>query len=192
MSEAALARARDEIESGLVDLLPQLRAFARSLCGDAVRADDLVQEAVIRAWDNLDKFEPGSNLKAWLFTILRNRFYSEQRKTRREVEDVDEQHAASLSAPPNQLDRAVLKQFADAVARLPATQREALVLTSAVGFSVEEAARICGCAPGTVKSRVSRARARVLAMLDIDEQTLTEGDALIQAAQTGGSLEQLL
>jgi len=148
--------------------VPSLRAFAISLCGNVDRADDLVQETLLRALANIDSFQPGSNMPAWLFTILRNLFRSEYRKRRREVEDADGSYAASLKSQPEQTSRVEFREFREALAKLPPDQREALVLVGASGFSYEEAAEICGCAVGTIKSRVNRARARLTEMLAIE------------------------
>jgi len=145
----------------LVQALPVLRAFARSLTGNRDRADDLVQETVVRALANRDKFQEGTNLHAWLVTILRNQFYSEGRKKRREVEDVDGAMAAQLSDIPGQHSRLEMQDFLRALQMLPDEQREALILVGASGFSYEETAEICGVRVGTVKSRVSRARSRL-------------------------------
>jgi RNA polymerase sigma-70 factor (ECF subfamily) len=148
--------------------VPSLRAFAISLCGNVDRADDLVQEALLRAWANLDSFEPGTNMSAWLFTILRNLFRSEYRKRRREVEDADGSYAESLTSLPAQTSHLELDEFRRALDQLPADQRESLILVGASGFSYEETAQICGCAVGTVKSRVNRARGRLAEMLSIE------------------------
>jgi RNA polymerase sigma-70 factor (ECF subfamily) len=145
--------------------IPGLRAFAMSLCGNVDRADDLVQEALTRALANIDSFRPDSNMSAWLFTILRNHFRSEYRKRRREVEDSDGWYAARLTSQPEQELHLEYEELRAAIARLPADQREALLLVGASGFSCGEAAEICGCAVGTIKSRVSRARKRLAAML---------------------------
>lgn len=151
----------------LLKEIPNLRAFALSLSGDQDRADDLVQEALTKAWAHLDSFKPGSNMRAWLFTILRNVFYSEFRKRRREVEDVDGQHAATLLTHPEQFGHLDMADFRRALDDLADDQREALVLVGASGFSYEEAAEICGCAVGTVKSRVNRARTRLASALSV-------------------------
>jgi RNA polymerase sigma-70 factor, ECF subfamily len=148
--------------------VPSLRAFAISLCGNVDRADDLVQEALLRAWANLGSFEPGTNMSAWLFTILRNLFRSEYRKRRREVEDADGSYAESLTSLPDQTSHLELNEFRRALNQLPADQRESLILVGASGFSYEEAARICGCAVGTIKSRVNRARSRLAEILSIE------------------------
>jgi len=149
------------MKNELVDALPMLRAFARSLSGNRDRADDLVQETVMRALANKDKFQVGTNLHAWLVTILRNQYYSEGRKRRREVEDAEGTHAARLSDIGAQHGHLELDDFLRAMQLLPEEQREALVLIGASGFSYEEAAEICEVKVGTVKSRVSRARARL-------------------------------
>jgi RNA polymerase sigma-70 factor, ECF subfamily len=148
--------------------VPSLRAFAISLCGNVDRADDLVQEALLRAWGNLDSFEPGTNMSAWLFTILRNVFRSEYRKRRREVEDADGTYADSLTSLPNQTSSLEMDEFRKALDQLPPDQREALILVGASGFSYEEAAQICGCAVGTIKSRVNRARTRLAEILSVE------------------------
>lgn len=159
---------RDELHDQIVEVIPNLRAFARSLVSNPSQADDLVQGALTRALSNLDKFEAGTNLRAWMFTILRNLYYSELRKRRREVEDSDGGYAAMLSTQPNQLAALELKDFRRALAQLPPEQREALILIGASGFSYEDAARICGCAIGTMKSRVNRGRNRLADILQID------------------------
>ncbi|KAB2939999.1 MAG: sigma-70 family RNA polymerase sigma factor [Hyphomicrobium sp.] len=138
-----------------------MRAFAISLCGNRDRADDLVQEALVKAWNHLDSFEEGTNLKAWLFTILRNAYFSELRKTKREIADSEGQLAAKLSVPAEQQGHLDLMDLSRALAKLPPDQREALILVGAEGFSYEDAANISGCAVGTVKSRVNRARSRL-------------------------------
>jgi RNA polymerase sigma-70 factor (ECF subfamily) len=132
------------------------------------RADDLVQETILRALANIDSFQPGTNMAAWLFTILRNLFRSEYRKRRREVEDVEGKYADNMKSQPDQEGRIELQEFRAALAQLPSDQREALILVGASGFSYEEAAEICECAVGTIKSRVSRARARLAELLAID------------------------
>jgi RNA polymerase sigma-70 factor, ECF subfamily len=148
--------------------VPSLRAFAISFCGNIDRADDLVQEALLRAWANLDSFEPGTNMPAWLVTILRNLFRSEYRKRRREVEDTDGSYAEPLTSLPNQSGHLELDEFRRALNFLSADQRESLILVGAAGFSYDEAARICGCAVGTIKSRVNRARGRLAEILSIE------------------------
>jgi RNA polymerase sigma-70 factor (ECF subfamily) len=147
-----------------------LRAFGVSLCGDKERADDLVQETLFKAWNHLDSFKEGTNLKAWLFTILRNTYFSERRKRRREVEDTDGSYAARLSTHPAQHGHMEMQDFRAALVQLPDDQREALILVGAAGFSYEEAAEISGCAVGTIKSRVNRARNRLAGMLGLEDE----------------------
>jgi RNA polymerase sigma-70 factor (ECF subfamily) len=151
--------------TGLTAATPKLRGFARGLARDRAEADDLVQETLLKAWIARDKFTPGTNLEAWLFTILRNAFYSKRRRLRREVEDVDGAHAARLAVRPTQDHGLRLAEFAAAFARLPAEQREALMLIGGAQVSYEEAAAICGVAVGTIKSRTHRARASLAALL---------------------------
>lgn len=148
-------------EEDLIAEVPSLRAFARSLTQDPTSADDLVQETILRAWSKLDSFKDGTNLRAWLFTILRNTFISMKRKDKREVEDADGHHAAGLVATANQEGAADLGNFRRALSQLPQDQREAIVLVGAVGFTYDETAEICGCSTGTIKSRVNRARRRL-------------------------------
>jgi RNA polymerase sigma-70 factor (ECF subfamily) len=148
--------------------VPSLRAFAISLSGKVDRADDLVQETLLRAMANINSFKPGTNMSAWLFTILRNLFRSEFRKRRREVEDADGNYLDSLKSPPEQHSRLEFKEVFDALAKLPFVQREAVLLVGASGFSYDDAAVICGTAVGTIKSRVSRARRRLAELLVLD------------------------
>src|ERR671921_2320469 len=171
-----------EIRDALLAAVPSLRAFAISLIGDANRADDLVQDTIMRAWANLDRFERGTNLNAWLFTILRNLFHSEYRKRRREVEDPDGSYAGRLNVQPEQGARLDFEDFRTALSKLPAEQREALLLVGASGFSYEEAAAICGCAVGTIKSRVNRARSRLAGLLAVDDVEDLGPDRMTRAA----------
>jgi len=156
-----------QITADLLAVVPNLRAFAVSLCGNLDRADDLVQETLVKAWSNIESFVEGTNLRAWLFTILRNIYYSEYRKRRREVADPDGTFAAKLATAPAQSSHMDLLDFRAALQQLPSDQREALILIGASGLSYEEAAGVCGCAIGTMKSRVNRARIRLAEMLSI-------------------------
>jgi RNA polymerase sigma-70 factor, ECF subfamily len=156
------------LRDAVLAAVPSLRAFAISLCGNVDRADDLVQETLLRALANIHSFRPGTNMSAWLFTILRNLFRSEYRKRRREVEDADGSYAETLKSQPEQASRVEFEEFRGALAKLPPDQREALILVGASGFSYEEAAEICGCAVGTIKSRVNRARGRLVDLLQIE------------------------
>ena len=158
-------QASAQMKADLIAVIPNLRAFAVSLCGNPDRADDLVQETLVKAWSNLGSFVEGTNLPAWLFTILRNIYYSEYRKRRREVADTDGAIAAKLAAAPSQHGHMDFLDFRSALQRLPTDQREALILIGASGMSYEEAANVCNCAVGTMKSRVNRARNRLSDML---------------------------
>lgn len=153
----------------LVDHLPALRAFALSLTRDGSSADDLVQDTIVKAWTHIDKFQPGTNLRAWLFTILRNTFYSARRKVRREVNDTDGVYAAQQTSRPDHDGRLALNDFRTAFDKLPDEQREALILVGASGFSYEEAAQMTGVAVGTVKSRANRGRRRLTELLQLEE-----------------------
>ncbi|MCK5749373.1 MAG: sigma-70 family RNA polymerase sigma factor [Oricola sp.] len=158
-------------KDGLLAAIPNLRAFALSLCGTADKADDLVQETLVRAWDKQASFQPGTNLRAWLFTILRNEFYSQMRKRGREVSDADGALTVAMATHPEQAGKLDMQDFQVALAKLPDDQREAIILIGATGLSYEEASEICGCAVGTVKSRVSRARARLSELLEITDSS---------------------
>ena len=156
--------ARSAFAKELLFFIPHLRAFAKGLCGDH-RADDLVQETLTKALTFQNQYTPGTNMRAWLFTILRNGFYTEIRKTRLEVEDVGGWHADHVPQAACQDDAFSLTEFNSALSKLNADQREALMLVGASGFSYEEAAQICNVAVGTIKSRVSRARESLTKLL---------------------------
>ncbi|HEX2137070.1 MAG TPA: sigma-70 family RNA polymerase sigma factor [Microvirga sp.] len=149
----------------LLAAIPGLRAFAFTLTQDRDQADDLVQDTIAQAWSNLGQFKPGTNLNAWLLTILRNQAYSRRRKRRREVEDPAGAHAARLKIHPEQQSHMDLQDFRVALARLSPEYREALVLVGAAGLSYEEAAQVCGTAMGTIKSRAHRARVQLAEFL---------------------------
>jgi len=174
-----------ELREALLAAVPSLRAFAISLSGQVDRADDLVQDTLLRALSNLHRFEPGTNLNAWLFTILRNLFHSEYRKRRREVEDPDGSYAGRLKVQPEQGSHLDFEDFRSALSQLPSDQREALLLVGASGFSYEEAANICGCAVGTIKSRVNRARLRLASILNVDDIDDLGPDSMTRAALQG-------
>jgi RNA polymerase sigma-70 factor (ECF subfamily) len=152
----------------MLAMVPHLRAFAIALCRDRELADDLVQETLVRALTNIHLFEPGTNLSAWLLTILRNEFRSECRKRRRNVEDADGKYAETLKTPPDQEGNLAFEDLREALGRLSVDHREALICIAMSGFSYEQAAKICHCPVGTVKSRVSRARARIAKLLAIE------------------------
>jgi RNA polymerase sigma-70 factor (ECF subfamily) len=175
---------RGALRNDLIAAIPSLRAFANSLCGQSALADDLVQETLVKAWTNLSSFTIGTNLKAWLFTILRNVYFSELRKRRREVEDGDGAFAARLSVHGEQLGHMHYEDLVEALGKLAPDQREAVILVGASGFSYEEAAEIAGCAIGTMKSRVNRARRRLadLLGLEADDEFGPEGGSRLLAA----------
>lgn len=170
-----------DFQKDLASLVPNLRAFAKSLCGNADYADDLVQETLIKAWKNRSSFAEGSNLKAWMFTILRNTFLSDRRKRKFEVEDPEGALASRLSTHGAQSGHMDLLDFAEAFKQLPDDQREALILIGAEGFSYEEAALMCGCAVGTIKSRVNRARNKLVELMGIEDAD-SDTDGVMRAA----------
>lgn len=160
---------RKQVEEAFVAQLPALRAYALSLTHNRAEADDLVHDTVVRAWGHLDDFKPGSNMRAWLFTILRNAFYSEKRRQRHEVQDQRNYFAHNLVEKPAHDGRLQLSDFRAAFATLPVEQREALMLVGAAGFSYSETADMCGVAIGTIKSRLARGRARLAELLKLDD-----------------------
>ena len=175
--------------STLGDHIDRLYRAACALTGNRVAADDLVQETLLRALANIDSFQPGTNMSAWLFTILRNLFRSEYRKRRREVEDTDGSYAESLKSQPEQNSHLEFKEFRAALAKLPPDQREALILVGASGFSYEEAAAICESAVGTIKSRVNRARARLSKLLSVESSDMFGQDHTTRAVLSVGGRE---
>ena len=156
-----------EWREAITACIPSLRAFAWSLSRNGADADDLVQETLTKAWTYRDRFEPGTNLRAWLFTILRNSWYSAVAKRSREVADEDGHHAARLTAEGSQEWTVELSALRLALDDLPPEHREAIVMVGAAGLSYEEAAEIAGCALGTIKSRVNRARNRLAEAMDM-------------------------
>jgi RNA polymerase sigma-70 factor, ECF subfamily len=150
---------------GVMEALPNLRNFALSLTRNLEQAEDLVQETVLKALSKRGSFEAGTNLQAWLFTILRNGFFSAHRKSSREIEDAEGIHAASLITIPDQEDKLVLQDLSAALDKLPPQQREAILLVGAEGLSYDDAAAALGIKVGTVKSRINRARNRLAALL---------------------------
>jgi RNA polymerase sigma-70 factor (ECF subfamily) len=157
----------------LLSAIPALRAFAVSLSGKTGWADDLVQETLTKAWASRASFEPGSRMQAWLFTILRHEYYSEYRRRRFEVPDPDSEMASRLTTHAAQDGHVAFREFQVALAKLAPVHREALILVGASGFAYEEAANIAGCAVGTMKSRVARARGRLAQLLSSDEPRTT-------------------
>jgi RNA polymerase sigma-70 factor (ECF subfamily) len=168
-------------KSELVALIPHLRAFARTLAGEPAAADDLAQDALVKAWDARASYQMGTNMKAWTFMILRNQFYSERRRSWRQIQLDQEAAERTLVAVDDPSAPLALDELRLGLAMLPAEQREALILVGAGGFAYEEAAEICGCAVGTVKSRVSRARRALQSILDdgsYDRDGLSASDAM--------------
>lgn len=157
-----------QFRADLVSVLPHLRAFARGLCGRQDFADDLVQDTAVKAWAARERFTPGTSLRAWTFTILRNHFLNERRKYSREVEYDPEFAERTLVEQPAQEGGVHMSDLAGALLRLPEERREAVLLVGAGGFTYEEAAAICGVAVGTMKSRVARGRAALNRLIDGD------------------------
>jgi len=170
---------RDEITL----YLSSLRAFAISLTRNMAAADDLVQDTIVKGWTNIDKFQPGTNMQAWLFTILRNTFYSDRRKNRREVPDPEGIHAATLFEKPEHDGKLAFNDFQRAFDQLSPEHREVLILVGASGFSCEQASVMMGVAVGTVKSRTSRARKRLSELMGLaeGEEFMSQSDAVTEA-----------
>ncbi len=166
MDMQTVTQSRAEVEAMLLDVIPHLRAFARSLTRNRDRADDLTHDAVVRALAAIDQFTPGTNFKAWMFTILRNLYYNECRKRWIKSTPIDEMAGDEPSIGPTQEANLEFNDFRRAFWQLNADQREVLILVGASGFSYEEAAEVCNCRVGTVKSRVSRARAELKQILE--------------------------
>lgn len=150
----------------LLSMLPKLRAFARALCSNSAMVDDLVQETILRAWANQSTFQVGTNIRAWLFTIMRNYYYNEIRRKKRLVDLDGKNGPLDIVVGESQPTCLHLKDLERELASLPIEQREVLILVSVGGFSYEEVAKICNCAVGTIKSRVARARAQLLDRLE--------------------------
>jgi RNA polymerase sigma-70 factor (ECF subfamily) len=171
-----------DLRDSILLSIPRMRAFAISLTGNIDQADDLVQEAMVRGLTYIDQFQPGTNIEAWLFTILRNQFHTMYRKKRREVEDPDGGIAARLSVLPEQDGYLAVQDLKAALTHLAVEQREALLLVAAQGFSYEEAADICGTRIGTIKSRVHRARAELAELLRIEDPEDIGADRVFKAS----------
>jgi RNA polymerase sigma-70 factor (ECF subfamily) len=172
----------DPVRQAMLSAIPHLRAFAISLTGNITYADDLVQGTLLRGLENLDKFQPGTSMQAWLFTILRNQFYTDMRRSRREVDDPEGTLAGKLAIMPEQGARLDFTDMQAALAKLSVEQREALLLVGAEGVSYEEAAQICGTNLGTIKSRINRARTRLAELLALDAEEDLGPDRLVKAA----------
>ncbi len=179
----------NQFRDDLLAAVPSLRAFGLSLTSRRDRADDLVQETLMKAWRYHTSFQAGTNMRAWLFTILRNEFYTQLRKRKREVEDADGVFSSKVAIQGDQESHLDMADLTLALAKLPEDQRTAIVLVGASGFSYEEAAKICACAVGTIKSRVNRARNRLAELLQIEPEdhpnarkSSTQGDEMDSSA----------
>ncbi len=174
-----------EFRNQMIAAIPGLRAFGLSLTSRSDRADDLVQETLMKAWKHHASFQEGTNLKAWLYTILRNEFYSQIRKRKREVEDADGYYSSKVAVHAEQDGHLDMADLRVALAQLPEDQREAIILVGASGFSYEEAAAICAVAVGTIKSRVNRARNRLTTLLHVEANENFGPDAKSEAILSG-------
>jgi RNA polymerase sigma-70 factor (ECF subfamily) len=185
LSKSDATDPRDE----LVEHLPALRAFALSLTRNGATADDMVQDTIVKAWTNIEKFTVGTNMRAWLFTILRNTYYSSRRKVKREVADVDGVLTEAMAEKPAHDGRLQLDDFWKAFEKLPDEQRETLILVGASGFSYEEAAATCGVAVGTIKSRANRGRKRLAELMHLREDEAVEltDNATVAVVSSNGS-----
>lgn len=165
---AATSLSDNEFKTLLAGVIPHLRAYGRSLSGNPDLADDLTQDTMVKAWASRDRFERGTSIKAWTFVILRNTFLSQMRRNKFRGEYDESAVERTLSTPASQEDSGEMADLQRGLMELPQDQREALILVGAGGLSYEEAASICDCALGTMKSRVSRARAAL-------EEIMTRG-----------------
>jgi RNA polymerase sigma-70 factor, ECF subfamily len=185
----ALAAPQPDPRDDIINHVRDLRAFAMSLTRNHAAADDLVQDTIVKAWSNFDKYTVGTNLRAWLFTILRNTFFSGRRKVSREVADPDGIHAGNLSVLPQHDGTLAFREFLVAFNKLSAEHREVLILVGANGYSYDEAASMIGIATGTAKSRASRARAQLCALMGMTAPNgnplLAEPVTLSVVAQSG-------
>jgi len=178
------------IRDAMLATIPNLRAFAISLTNrNRDQADDLVQSTLTKALASIDRFEPGTNIRAWLITILRNEFYSSARKRKHEGQDRDDLHATRLATAPEQHWRLDLQDMWAALAKVRLEHREALLLVAAEGMSYDEAAQVCGVPAGTVKSRVHRARMDLARLLKLEGQDELRPDRTMQAAIQGSLLQ---
>lgn len=180
-----------EFRDSLLAIMPSLRAFARGLCGNRDLADDLAQDAMMRAWAARDRYAAGTNFRAWIFIILRNQFYTTLRKNSRMVSWDPDIAARHLVMNENQQDGLHLRDVEAALAKLPAEQREVLMLVGAGGIPYDEAAQIMGCAIGTIKSRLARGRAALTALIDGPDADDSESKPVLRATPTRGEAEQV-
>jgi RNA polymerase sigma-70 factor, ECF subfamily len=191
MNDAVIPLGDREFRDHLVAIMGPLRAFARGLCGNRELADDLAQDALTRAWAARQSFAKGTNFRAWIFIILRNQFYTSIRKNSRMVAWDPDMAARHLIAPETQQDGLNLQDVETALRKLPAEQREVLMLVGASGVSYEEASQIMGCAIGTIKSRLARGRAALTALIDGPEMTemKLQGEMATHSAAVRGSMQ---
>jgi len=171
-----------DVRQELMSHLKVLRGFALSLTRNGAAADDLVQDTVLKAWANLHSFEPQTNMRAWLFTILRNTFYSDRRKVAREVADSEGELADQLASKPDHDGHLNLRDFRVAFCELPVEQREVLILVGALGYAYDEAAEMCDVKIGTIKSRLNRGRERLAELMQIEDDETFEATDRATAA----------
>ena len=164
-TDDAAADTHNLLRAQITALLPDLRGFARFLARDRTAADDLVQDGLVRALGSIHQFRPGTNLKAWLFTILRNAFYESARRRKREMQGLTEHSVAAQSIRPDAEARAEMRDLDSIIWTLAPLLREALILVGAQEMTYEEAAEVCGVPVGTIKARVSRGRTALAAAL---------------------------
>jgi RNA polymerase sigma-70 factor (ECF subfamily) len=176
-----------EFQKALVETLPHLRAFARYLTRRREQADDLVNDAVVRALSAAEQFQPGTNFKAWMFMILRNLYYNQGRKHRNTV-PIEDMESTLLAIPPSQHAALEFCDFRRAFWQLGDDHREVLILVGASGLSYEEAAEVCNCAVGTIKSRVSRARSELMRLLSEDRLKISRVESAVVTGQDAGGL----
>lgn len=174
-----------DTQNEVVAQIPALRAFARTFCHRPEEADDLVQETLLKALSNLDRYEPNTKLKSWLFTIMRNTFLTRIVRSNREDIGITPQQSAKMVTPPTQEERVRLTQIQQALFRLPAHHREILVLIVVLGEPYEVAAQICGCAVGTVKSRLNRARRHLYRELGEEDEQGPDKSPVKEASARG-------
>ncbi|MBZ6378316.1 RNA polymerase subunit sigma-70 [Pacificimonas flava] len=179
-----------DFKEELAQVIPHLRAFGRSLSGSRDVADDLVQETLLKAWAARHRFQAGTNMRAWTFIILRNLFLSQMRRARFKGEWDDFTASKLLAAPAGQDRQIELADLERGLLQLPQAQREALILVGAGGFAYEEAAKICDCAVGTIKSRVARGRAALEAVLD--EGNMPNRTSSTKPGSTEGALASIM
>ena len=183
--EAEITIAEASSRDAMVAAIPNLRAFAISLCRNGDEAEDLVQEALLRGFANIKSFKPGTNMTAWLFTILRNEFYSECRRRRRRLASIDG-NSDNLASKPTQVAQAEHHELCAALTKLQPEECRALILIGASGLSYDQAAKMCGCPTGTMKSRVHRARAELAQLLSIERPEDFQEDPIISAVIVAG------